>query len=74
MARKWSKHKVREMRVTIHKLRSFVEDYYQGQKKTIREMVKIMEENCAHKSVSFECDPSGNNDNSWSCNDCGKEF
>ncbi len=33
-------------------------------------MIGIMENNCAHKSISFECDPSGNNDSSKSCNDC----
>jgi hypothetical protein len=36
--------------------------------------ISLLQKRCSHENTTYSPDPSGNNDSSLSCNDCGKEI
>ena len=44
-----------------------------GAMQLLRERIALLQSECDHPSVTYQPDPSGNNDSSMECDVCGKE-
>lgn len=64
---------IREQRYAIHEAIAAHRKSFES--KCAEEHAKLadLQRACPHTNQGYEPDPSGNNDSSWYCPDCGKE-
>lgn len=46
---------------------------YQNKRSRINREIKSIQNSCDHDSITYHPDPSGNNDSSYVCDECGLE-